>query len=109
MTYLANAFSLQMLNGISEAKIGVRKLSADQVCQKLQGSFVSVVGHEATAQFLSELFGVYIPFNRLNLKFEENDVVIVAQYTKGRLNGEPAIFKSDDFSFYEVKILERRI
>ena len=109
MIYLTNAFSLQMLNGISEAKVGVRKLSADQVCQKLQGSFVSAVGHEATATFLSELFGVYIQYNRFNLRLEENDDVIVAQYSKGRLNGELTKLQPDDFSFYEVKILERRI
>jgi len=109
MTYLTNAFSLQMLNGISEAKVSIRLLSADQACVRLQGNFVSAVGHEATAIFLSELFGVYVPFNRFTLKLSDNDTAIVAQYTKGRLNGELVDFKPDDFRFYEVKILERRI
>lgn len=109
MIYVTNAFSLQMLNGVYEATISVKKLSADQAYIKLQGGFVSAVGHEATANFLSELFGIDIPFNRFTLKLSDNDTVIVARYTKGRLNGELVDFKPDDFQFYEVKILERRI
>jgi len=97
-----------MLNGVREAKISIKKLSADQAYIKLQGGFVSAVGHEATANFLSELFGIYIPYNRFNLRIEGNDEVIVAQYSKGRLNGEPIKFTPDDFAFYEVKLLERR-
>jgi len=109
MTYLTNAFSLQMLNGAREAKISVKKLSVDQVCLKLQETFVSAIGHESTARFLSELFGVYIPYNRFNLRINDSDSVIVAQYVKGRLNGELINPKPDDFAFYEVKLLERRI
>jgi len=109
MTYLTNAFSLQMINGAFEAKVRIKKLSADQACLKLQDGFTSAVGHEDTAKFLSEFLGIYIPCNRFNLRLEDNDTLIVAQYVKGRLNGEPIQFNPEDFRFYEVKLLERRI
>jgi len=109
MTFLTNAFSIQMLNGALEAKVCIKKLSADQAYLKLQDGFISAVGHEDTAKFLTELLGIYVPCNRFNLRLENNDTLIVAQYVKGRLNGEPIQFNPEDFRFYEVRILERRI
>ena len=63
MYVIANAFSINMLN--SDATISFRKISLDDVKEILKSNeFKSVVGHPATAQFLSELIGVEIEANR---------------------------------------------
>jgi hypothetical protein len=40
-------------------------------------NFVSAVGHEATAKFLTQLLGIDIPFNRIQIKMSKGDKAVV--------------------------------
>lgn len=42
-----------------------------------EGDFTSVVGHQATAEFMSELLEIPVPFNRIPIKMVAGDKAIV--------------------------------
>ncbi|HID66395.1 MAG TPA: DUF1874 domain-containing protein [Aquificaceae bacterium] len=44
--------------------------------------FISAIGHESTARFLSKRLGISIPHNRIEVKLEPGDLLIVAQLCK---------------------------
>ena len=78
VVFLANAFSLNMLK--KSASLTVKEISIDVVKELLADGFVSAIGHEGTAQILSEILQIYpIPVNRVPIKLEHGDTVIVFQ------------------------------
>ena len=80
--YLANAFSLNML-AQSEAVIEVREVSEEEVRELLANTeFISAVGHQSTAELLSRRLGINVEFNRIEIKLEPGDTLIVAQLTQ---------------------------
>jgi hypothetical protein len=56
-----------------------RQLSLAEAIELLKQGFVSAVGHEATASFLSQLTGIAIPVNRIQVKMQPGDRAIVFQ------------------------------
>lgn len=50
----------------------------------LQEEFVSALGHEGSARFLSNLFGVELPVNRISIQLEPGNHVLVLRL-KARL------------------------
>jgi hypothetical protein len=56
-----------------------RPLSLAEAINLLKQGFVSAVGHEATASFLSQLTGVQIPVNRIQIQMKPGDSAIVFQ------------------------------
>jgi hypothetical protein len=92
-TYVSNAFSLSMLDRKAQA-VGrskwlrmPRPATLAQVLNKLSHSeeIVSCVGHADTASMLSGLLGVDLPMNRISVKLEKTDTLIVGQYVGPRL------------------------
>ena len=78
--YLSNAFSLSMLNLNPAAVVIVRPISLDGVKDLLsKRGFESAVGHQSTAEILSNLLSVEVPANRIHIKLEAGDVLIVFQ------------------------------
>ena len=72
MIYLANSFSLQMLNMDKVNSIIVSPISLEEV----KGlNFVSAVGHADTATVLSSTLGINIPMNRVNISLTPGDVL----------------------------------
>ncbi|MGC8584871.1 MAG: YddF family protein [Thermoplasmata archaeon] len=62
----------------SYGKYIFRKFSIEKTRKLLLSSnFVSAVGHEATAKFLSQLLGIEIAFNRVQIKMQKGDRAIV--------------------------------
>lgn len=80
---LANAFSLNMLKG--DATLQVRKVSVEEARALLAPGFVSAVGHQDTANILTDLLGVPVAANRTNVALGPGDKVLVAQYRGPRL------------------------
>ena len=82
MLYITNAFSLGMFKNIQTAHITIDTIYENSVkwwIEKYGNQFVSAVGHQATADFISKILGVEVPFNRIEIKLNENDDVIVFQ------------------------------
>lgn len=104
MVYLANSFSFQMCNGTNRGKINFEVVPASDVVLLLENNhFISAVGHEETAKFLSDLLGIYIPYNRISIRLDNHDVLIVAQYINGRIT-DGIKLTPDSFKFYKVTL-----
>lgn len=85
MIYLANAFSLQMLQG-DYVEVSVSTISAAYVRQRiLEEGFVSAIGHVDTARVLSSILRVSVEMNRVSVTLTPEDELIVAQVVGGRL------------------------
>lgn len=84
MTYLSNAFSLQMLSSDS-ITLKMDVISAEKAREELSGGFVSAVGHPDTACVFSDILGLDVPMNRVSVKLAEGDKVVVGQLTGLRL------------------------
>jgi len=89
-TYLANAFSINMLTR-EDFHLHFMPISdtyAKQLARRAiqDGNFISVIGHESTAAVLSNMLGINIDAQRVNVEFKDEDVIIVAQYHGPRLS-----------------------
>ena len=51
-------------------------LSTVKIILRADG-FISAVGHEGTASFMSRITGVNIPFNRMQVRMQTGDLAIV--------------------------------
>jgi hypothetical protein len=52
-------------------------LAVDEARAILAAGFVSAVGHAATAEFLSRLFGLAVPENRVQIHMQPGDRAVV--------------------------------
>ena len=78
MVYIANAFALSMIEG--DAILRIKEISKEEVKEILtKEGFVSAVGHQSTAEILSQLLDINIPFNRVQIKITSSDKLIVFQ------------------------------
>jgi Domain of unknown function (DUF1874). len=106
--YLANAFSLSMLP-FKSATIKVKEVSVEEVKQLLTKHYVSAVGHESTAQLLSQLLSINVPVNRTAITLKPRDVLIVFQLLtrlpEGKVLSIEEIQKLP-FKFYVVEVVE---
>lgn len=90
--YLANAFSLQMVNA-DQYKVEVEKV------ENLPDGLTSAIGHEDTARVLG------VEPNRVNISLEKGDVLYVAQLQGGRLpEGSTTLPEGYTFKFMKVTI-----
>ncbi len=78
----------------------VRTVSLEEVKSLLKGGFISVVGHQATADILTALLGVEVPFNRVAITMREGDSLIVFQL-KMRLEEGRILSAEEVKSLYE--------
>jgi hypothetical protein len=98
--YLGNAFSLGMLQASpSGLTLRVRPLSLEEAKDLLKGGFISVVGHQATAEILAILLGVEVPPNRVAITMREGDSLIVFQLLV-RLPEGAVLTKDEVFALY---------
>ena len=78
--YLSNAFSLSMLNLNPAAVVIVRSVNLDTVKDLLlKRGFESAVGHQSTAEILTNLLGIEVPANRVSIRLQPGDTLIVFQ------------------------------
>lgn len=82
---IANAFSINMLTSHPHRLVAVPCSLAEAQNYLNTFDFESAVGHADTARVFSALLGVEIPMNRTNLSLDENDFLLVGQYSGPRL------------------------
>lgn len=104
MIYLANSFSLQMLNLEKLSTVVVTPITMQEVKELLTNDFVSAIGHADTANILSNILNTSIPMNRINISLTPGDVLVVAQLTGGRLP-EGSTTLPVGFSFKYAKVV----
>lgn len=104
--YLANAFSLGMLN-TNWAMLYVRELNVEEVKEYLQKGFTSVVGHESTARLLTQLLNIDVAFNRVEIRLNPGDIIIVFQLQtrlpEGAILSEEQL-KAIKYKFYMIQV-----
>ncbi len=112
-TYISNAFSLGMLQVSPEPlTIRVRVLSLEEAKSLLRGGFISAVGHQGTADILTALLGVEVPFNRVAIRLIPGDHLIVFQLgvrlQEGQILSEEevlSLYREGKASFFLVEVL----
>lgn len=83
-TYIANAFSLSMIQ-LPKTYLRVEQLNVEQVARILSDNndfgypTVSAVGHKATAEIISKLIGYPVEMNRIQVKLNKDDELLVFQ------------------------------
>ena len=76
MLYVLNSATIPLKEG-GKYLIKARELSIKEASEMLKKEpFISAVGHEATSQALSNVFGVTIPFNRVQITLQPGDKLI---------------------------------
>jgi hypothetical protein len=104
---LANAFSLGMLP-TSETILKVKEVGIEEVKELLARGFESAVGHETTAQFLTQMLNLEVKAERRQIVLTPETKLIVFQLL-GRLP-EGRVLSFEELSkiphkFYVVEII----
>lgn len=74
VTYVLNTMLIPLnFDEGNEYRIKVRKITIQEAKETLQLGFESAVGHEGTAQLLSKLLNMNIPFKRTTVFFKRGD------------------------------------
>lgn len=98
--YISNAFSLQMLSLEKGFNLRVEPISKEEI---KNFNLVSAIGHADTAAVVSEQLGVTLPMQRISLKLQSGESLIVAQLMGGRLP-EGSTNLPEGFSISYVKV-----
>jgi hypothetical protein len=59
-----------------QVTIRIRKATVEEVRQLLSHGFISAIGHQATADLLTTLIGIEIPYNRVTIKAKPGDKLV---------------------------------
>ncbi|HOQ51904.1 MAG TPA: DUF1874 domain-containing protein [Candidatus Atribacteria bacterium] len=113
MNYLANAFSLKMLEkDASRTTIDVFPVTIKEVKELLTTPFISIIGHEGTAQLFTELLGVYVEVNRVSYEMKNGDTLVVGLPSGGRLPEGKVLSKEElealQLDWFIVKLVENK-
>ena len=103
---LCNAFSLQMFNG--SKRIDFEEINQNYAKSLMHNhDVVSAIGHQDTANVLSNIFDKEIIMNRTNVSIDSNTTLIIAQLVGGRLpEGSTTLPEGFKFKFYKVETIE---
>lgn len=110
MTYITNAFPINALQKLDFSRLTVSKIGLDAArALASETQLVSAIGHQSTADVVSNLIGVQIPMRRERLIFNPGDDVLVFSLNT-RLEEGKVLTKDEleklDFQFYFVTINE---
>lgn len=104
--YLANAFSLNMVDGPNSFPVCEGVVEASQVMDLLGDDFTNAVGHQNTVDVLDNTFGFGLGVaNRVSVSLEPGDLLVVAQYKGPRLNeGVTTLPDGARFEFWVFRV-----
>lgn len=84
-----------------------KKISPEEAKQLLQKVFISAVGHQATAEVISQVVGVEIPTQRIQIRMEKGDKAVIfrllTRLPEGRVLSEEELNKLP----FELGLLEK--
>ena len=102
---LFNAFSLQMVAALDEAKVSFKKISVEQAKNLLADGVDSFVGHADTATVVGGLLGMKIPCQRRFGTLVPGETAVVAQVLGGRLpEGCTVLPDGMSIQFFQVTV-----
>lgn len=106
MTYISNAFSLQMLKNLN-SRIETSEVPTSEVAE---ADFISAIGHTDTAAVVSSILGKEVPCQRISITLDEGDVLYVAQLIGGRLpEGATTLPKNFTIKFVKIELKKKGV
>jgi len=76
MLYILNSATLPLKEG-EEYTITARQITIQEAKEMLEKEyFISAIGHKATAELLTNILGVEIPYNRIQIELKPGDRLI---------------------------------
>ena len=75
MVYLVNGISPSMFP--TPCSLIIKKIDLNTAVQVLKNGFQSAIGHQSTAEVLSKLLNINVPTNRVAIKADYGDMLIV--------------------------------
>jgi hypothetical protein len=86
--------------------VSVEQLSLEEAKTVLANGFISAIGHQDTANILTNLLGIAVFVNRVNVVLDNDTTLIVAQYKGPRLaEGTTTLPEGAKIEFYKVKLV----
>ena len=110
MLYICNAFSLNMLGGLQEAILKIKKIDTEEVKKMIienKNELISAIGHLTTSQILSTMLNREIPMNRIAVSLREGDKAIIFQIRVRLEEGQvlsPEQIKELPYEFYVIEL-----
>ena len=111
--FVANAFSLSMLDDSmlddEEVYLKIKEIDIETVKVMLKTEqFVSAIGHESTSRVLTMLLGTLVPYNRIQVKLQKGDKVLVFQLLtrleEGKILSDEEL-RQLQYKFFVVEVL----
>jgi hypothetical protein len=90
-----------------EITLSIKELKLEEVKKLLSDYFISAIGHDSTAKFLSQLLGIEIPANRIQVNLKEDDLLIVAQLLERLPEGK--ILTLEEIQKFPIKFFQVKI
>ncbi|MEM3974901.1 MAG: DUF1874 domain-containing protein [Desulfurococcaceae archaeon] len=114
MKYLVNAFSLNMMKELSDVTVTlhIKKLSAEEFCREIStNAITNAIGHASTVNVINTLCGASLSTNRIEVKLQDGDELILFQVRKRLEEGKVLsadevrqLILSNLVEFLEVKV-----
>lgn len=82
-------------------------ISAVEATSRIKSGFHSAIGHEASAQFLSQLLSAKIPMNRISVSMQAGDSALVLRIKTRMPEGKLINHEEMENIPYELGWLER--
>jgi hypothetical protein len=106
-----NKLPIVLFNGTVATTNGVYRVSDIDVDSAMrlvkEYQYISAIGHEATAEIMTELLGVKISFNRIQFKQEVTQIAIVFKLNERPIEGA-VLSKGEIIKVgYSLKLMER--
>ena len=101
------AMSMYVLNSVVIMDFGIYRyssISREEARRLLTGGFISAVGHPEAARVASEILGVEIPVNRIEIRMVPGDRAVVVRLKRRPEAGAEVSAPIED---YEIGLLER--
>ncbi|MEM4360298.1 MAG: DUF1874 domain-containing protein [Candidatus Bilamarchaeaceae archaeon] len=80
-----NSVSLNMLNVTDQIQLNLQRITPTEARQLLLENIESFIGHQDTANIISKLLNLPIPFNRSIGTIQAGEKALIAQYIGPRL------------------------
>lgn len=102
---------IALFNGTVATTNGLYRISdidlENAITLVTQNQYISAIGHEATAEIMTEILGVKIPFNRIQYKQEVNQKAIVFKLNERPVEGVVLTVQEVNRIGYSLKLMER--
>lgn len=82
-------------------------IATDEARRRIANGFHSAIGHETSAEFLSDLLGVTVPVNRIAIGMAVGDQALVFRITQRLPEGKTLSMQGIAQAGYELSWLER--